>query len=97
MPHEVIGVAVKDDAATHSMLNDRNVQMVTQPTRDGAVQAMNMGFRAARGKYLLQINDDCVLLPHSIASAVRFLEAPAHARIGQAAFFHDSGWLASPT
>ena len=90
LPHEVICVAVKDDAPTHAALKDREVRIITQPTRGGAVQAMNLGFRAAGGQYLIQINDDCELLPHSIANAVRFLEAPAHAHIGQAAFFHNS-------
>ena len=91
LPHEVIGVAVKDDQATiDAIATHPAVKWVIQPTRGGAVQAMNLGFRAARGEYLIQINDDCELLPHSIANAVRFLEAPANSLIGQAAFFHDS-------
>lgn len=90
IPHEVIAVAVKDDAATMDVLNASGARVIVQPMRGGAVQAMNMGFRAARGTYLTQINDDCRLLPHSIANAVRFLQAPAHRDIGQAAFFHDS-------
>ena len=90
IPHEVICVAVKDDAPTNAVLNGQRVQVMTQPTRGGAVQAMNLGFRAAQGEFLIQVNDDCELLPHSIANAVRFLQAAAHAHIGQAAFFHDS-------
>lgn len=91
LPHEVICVAVKDDPPTIAALTTHSVvKTVIQPTRGGAVQAMNMGFRAARGEYLMQINDDCELLPHSVANAVRFLEAPTHAHIGQAVFFHDS-------
>jgi len=90
LPHEVIAVAVKDDAPTFDVLTSANAQVVVQPARGGAVQAMNMGLRAGRGTYLMQINDDCRLLPHSVANAVRFLEAPAHRDIGQAAFFHDT-------
>lgn len=90
LPHEVIGVAVKGDDATIDELKAAAVKVIVQSTRSGAVQAMNLGFRAARGTYLMQINDDCRLLPHSVANAVRFLEAPAHRDIGQAAFFHDS-------
>jgi len=90
LPHEVIAVVVAGDAPTQAVLKSANVRTITQPTRGGCVQAMNLGFRAATGDYLMQINDDCELLPHSVANAVRFLEAPAHANIGQAAFFHNS-------
>jgi GT2 family glycosyltransferase len=90
IPHEVIAVAVANDEETIDVLGARGVQTLIQPERTGAVAAMNMGLRAGRGEYLLQINDDCELLPHSIANAVRFLEAPANGDIGQAAFFHDS-------
>ena len=91
LPHEVICVAVADDRATIAALKRAlSVQTIIQPTRGGAVQAMNLGFRAAQGEYLMQINDDCRLLPHTVANAVRFLEAPANSHIGQAAFFHDS-------
>jgi len=94
MPHEVIVVAVAEDeptlAALAGLKTHPGVCIIEQPSRGGAVQAMNLGFRAARGEFLIQINDDCELLPHSIANAVRFLEAPAHRHIGQAAFFHDS-------
>jgi GT2 family glycosyltransferase len=88
--HEVIVVAVAEDEPTVAALRTLDARTIIQPTRGGAVQAMNLGFRAARGEYLIQINDDCELLPHSVANAVRFLEAPGHRDIGQAAFFHDS-------
>jgi N-acetylglucosaminyl-diphospho-decaprenol L-rhamnosyltransferase len=88
--HEVICVVVADDHETGEILTGRPVRIITQPTRGGAVQAMNLGFRAAGGEYLVQINDDCTLLPHAVANAVRFLETPAHQHLGQAAFFHDS-------
>lgn len=90
LPHEVICVRVKDDDVTEQALRCRTVRTVVQPTRGGAVQAMNLGFKAATGEFVTQVNDDCELLPHSIANAVRFLKVPAHAHIGQAAFFHDS-------
>ena len=92
LPHEVICVAVAGDEPTLKSLRalQGSVRVIEQPQRGGAVQAMNLGFRAARGEFLIQINDDCTLLPHSISNAVRFLRTPAHAHIGQAAFFHDS-------
>ena len=86
LPHEVIAVAVADDAPTQTFLKSANVKTIVQPTRGGCVQAMNLGLRSAVGDYLMQINDDCELLPHSVANAVRFLAVPAHVagRIGQA-------------
>jgi GT2 family glycosyltransferase len=88
--HEVICVAVEGDRPSLDAIGSRKIRTVVQPTRGGAVQAMNMGFGAAQGEFVIQINDDCELLPHSIANAVRFLQAPAQRHIGQAAFFHDS-------
>jgi len=90
LAHEVIVVAVAGDEPTIAALKSAEVKTIIQPTRGGCVQAMNLGFRAAVGEYLMQVNDDCELLPHSVANAVRFLEAPAHHHIGQAAFFHNS-------
>lgn len=88
--HEVICVSVAGDEETEAVLDGRDVRRVVQPDRGGAVQAMNLGFRAATGRYLMQINDDCELMPYSVANAIRFLEAPGNEQIGLAAFFHDS-------
>jgi GT2 family glycosyltransferase len=88
--HEVICVSVAGDEATQAVIAESEVRHVVQPTRGGAVQAMNLGFRAAAGRYMMQINDDCEMMPYSIANAIRFLQAPGHEHIGLAAFFHNS-------
>ncbi|MDZ4830089.1 MAG: glycosyltransferase [Phycisphaerae bacterium] len=88
--HETICVASDADETTRDTLRLHEVRTVVQPGRQGFVRAANAGFRAARGRWLLQLNDDCRLLPHSVANAIRFLEAPSHSGIGQAAFFHDT-------
>jgi len=91
LAHEVVAIMVAGDEPTDAVLSDHPVRVVSQPARGGFVQAVNMGLAAARGEYVLQVNDDCELLPHSVANAVRFLRAPAHrGRIGQAAFYHNS-------
>lgn len=90
LPHEVIAVAVAGDDPSAKVIEARGVRSIVQPQRAGAVQAINLGLRAARGDYLMPINDDCQLLPHSIANAIRFLEAPGHEHVGQVAFFHDT-------
>ncbi len=86
----MICVTVHGDTESEAVARANGVKILTQQTRAGCVNAINLGFKAARGTYLLQINDDCELLPHSAANAVRFLEAPANRSVGQAAFFHDS-------
>ncbi len=90
MPHEVICVTVAGDTSTDALLETRVARVVRQESRAGFVRAANAGFRVASGPWLLQLNDDCRLLPHTLGNAVRFLQAPAHASVGQAAFFHDS-------
>jgi GT2 family glycosyltransferase len=93
MPFEVVCVVVRGDEETAAVLDRRPVRVVEEPVRGGFVAAANAGFRASTGTWLLQLNDDCRLLPHSVANAIRFLEAPAHAGVGQAAFFHDTPTL----
>ena len=87
---EVICVMVAGDEATDDILQTRDVKVVIQPQRAGFVNAANLGLKTARGEYVMQVNDDCLLLPHSVANAIRFLEAPVHGNVGQAAFYHDS-------
>jgi GT2 family glycosyltransferase len=90
LPHEIVAVSVAGDGPTEELLRRRRVEHVTQAARRGYVHAANLGLRAARGAYVIVVNDDCTLLPHSIENAVRFLEAPPHARVGVAALFHDT-------
>lgn len=89
-PHEVVGVYVVGDDQSRQTLENYQCRLIEQSERSGYVQAVNLGLRAAGGEYVLAINDDCLLLPHSLANAVRFLLAPGHERVGQVAFFHDS-------
>ncbi len=90
MSHEVICVTVAGDKPTEAIVATSGVRHIRQAERLGFVRAANAGFRAATGRWLLQLNDDCRLLPHSVGNAIRFLSVPAHATVGQAAFFHDT-------
>ena len=76
--HEVICVTVDDDEATADALRGHPVRTLVQSGRQGFVRAANAGFREARGEWLFQLNDDCRLLPHSVANAIRFLEVGRH-------------------
>ncbi len=94
VPHEILCVTVEGDTETDELLRSApttpNLRVVRQAAREGFVRAANAGFRAATGRWLLQLNDDCRLLPHSVGNAIRFLSAPAHGTVGLAAFFHDT-------
>jgi len=93
LEHEVVCVVVQGDEATEAVVAERTgkVRCELQGERTGFVRAANLGFRAARGEYVVQLNDDCELLPWTISNAVRFMEAPAHRDVvGMAAFYHDT-------
>jgi GT2 family glycosyltransferase len=91
LPHEVICVTVGDDGPTQELLAGApGVVNLVEARRGGFVRAANAGFGAARGRWVCQLNDDCELMPYAVENAVRFMEAPAHRDVGQAAFFHDT-------
>lgn len=50
---------------------------------------MNLGFKAAQGKYILMISDDCILLPNAIDRGISVFEEQLAQRkkIGGAAFY----------
>jgi len=50
---------------------------------------MNLGFKAAQGKYILMISDDCVLLPNAVEQGINAFEKHLAQRqkIGGAAFY----------
>lgn len=49
---------------------------------------MNLGFKAAQGKYILMISDDCILLPGAIERGIsKFEERLKRRRVGGVAFY----------
>jgi GT2 family glycosyltransferase len=95
VPFEIICVTVHDDQSTQTMLAVRtgthdHIRNIVDDTRTGFVRAANRGMRAATGEYIVQLNDDCRLMPYAIENALHMLRAPAHRDVGQLAFFHDT-------
>jgi len=94
-PCEVVLSMVEDDRETIARVSERPrgafvLRTVVEPIRQGYVKAINAAFRAATGRYLLYLNDDCELQPHSVDNALHVMSTP-HARdIGLLAFFHDT-------
>ena len=91
--HEVIvvdgasldGTAAVLESATVAM-GDR-LQVIREPNREGFVRAANKGFRAARGQFLMWLNDDARPLPGSIDRAVAQLQT-SPSNVGMVALFH---------
>ena len=73
-------------ATAKSAMGDR-LQIIREPRREGFVRAANKGFRAARGRYLMWLNDDARPLPGSLDRAIEQL-AFSPRTVGMVALFH---------
>ena len=91
--HEVIVVDGASTDHTPALLQQElqtpgsSLRIIREPHREGFVRAANKGFRAARGQYLIWLNDDARLLPSSLDQAVQQLET-SPPDVGLLALFH---------
>jgi GT2 family glycosyltransferase len=93
--HEIIVVDGASNDGTRAVLEvareamgDR-LQVIQERQREGFVRAANKGFRAARGRYLMWLNDDARPLPGSLDRAIEQLEM-SPPTVGLAALFHPA-------
>lgn len=63
--------------------------VILEPRREGATRAYNKAFRAARGHYVMWLNDDSYPLPGSVEAAVETIERPDLSDVGMVAFYHN--------
>jgi GT2 family glycosyltransferase len=63
--------------------------VILEERREGATRAYNKGFRAARGRYVLWLNDDSYPQPGAVEAAVAMIERPDLADVGMVAFYHN--------
>jgi len=63
--------------------------IIHETQREGFVRAVNKGFRAARGRNLMWLNDDARPLPHALDLAVSQMDAAPPA-VGLLALFHHN-------
>jgi len=66
-----------------------DVRFIRETRREGATRAYNKGFRAARGRYVMWLNDDSYPLTDAVEAALWTLERPDLADVGMIAFYHN--------
>ncbi len=66
-----------------------DLRFIRETRREGACKAYNKGFRAARGRYVMWLNDDSYPLASAIEAAVEMIEDPANSDVGMVAFYHN--------
>jgi glycosyltransferase involved in cell wall biosynthesis len=76
IPHEFI---IVDGGSTDGTIEWVRSQpcavLIAQGQRVGAVRAFNEGFRAARGKYVVNLNDDVVFYGNPLTRAIKQLDS----------------------
>ncbi len=90
VPHEVVVVDGQSTDGTREWLaGQTDLVVILEEQREGAVRAFNKGFRAARGEYVMWLNDDSYPLGGSVEAAIACLERPNLADVGMLAFYHN--------
>src|SRR5688500_11884676 len=91
--YEIIVVNGASDDETPGLLKQavmafgERLKVVREPVREGFVRATNKGFRAARGRNLMWLNDDARPLGGALDAAVAQIDA-ADPSIGFLAMYH---------
>lgn len=87
--HEIVVVdGGSDDGTIEWLERQRDVRLHVETQRGGCCRAYNLGFRLARGEYVMWLNDDAYPLPGAVENAVALLERNDMADVGMAAFYH---------
>lgn len=84
-------------------IKGENIKVIREPKKLGYAKGYNIGFRAAQGKYVTFLNDDCEVQPHWAVEAVRFMDKTPWCGLGAIYYsnygnddFHISEWLELP-
>lgn len=86
--HELIIVdGGSSDGSREFLATQNRVRPILEDRREGAVRGFNKGFKAARGRYVMWLNDDAYPIPGSVESAIAMIER--HDDIGMVAFYHE--------
>lgn len=89
-PHETIIVdGGSTDGSRDWLARQADLRVILEEQRQGAVKAFNKGFRAAKGFYVMWLNDDAFPLPGAVERAIAMLERPDLPDLGMVAFYHN--------
>lgn len=93
IPHEAVVVAADGGDGTLEWLatqrdTAQNLRVIPEEHREGATRAYNKGFRAARGEFVMWLNDDARVLPGAVEAALNFLQRRDCDDVGMVAFYH---------
>ncbi|GMU21812.1 MAG: hypothetical protein AMXMBFR13_19010 [Phycisphaerae bacterium] len=88
--HETIVVGGGCTDGTEDWLEAQgDIRFVRETRREGCTRAYNKGLRAARGEYVMWLNDDSWPLPGAVEAAVCMIERPDLVDVGMIAFYHN--------
>jgi GT2 family glycosyltransferase len=92
----VVDNASRDASAAMVRKDFPDVQLIESGENLGFGAANNVGFRAARGRYIVLLNSDAFLRSRSLLRAVRFMDAtPAAGLAGARLVGQDGAWQPS--
>ena len=77
------------DGASDWLLQQKDLHVILEPEREGAVKAFNKGFRAATAEYVMWLNDDAYPMAGAVEAAVDMIERPELSDVGIVAFYHN--------
>ena len=77
------------DGSREWLARQADLRFIAEERREGAVKAFNKGFRAARGTYVMWLNDDAYPLPGSVEAAMELLTRSDLPNLGMVAFYHN--------
>lgn len=89
-PHETIIVGGGTGDGTEAWVDKQgDLQLIAETRREGATRAYNKGFQAARGRFVLWLNDDSWPLPGAVEAAVKMMKQPGMTDVGMVALYHN--------
>ncbi len=90
LSHEMVVVGGGAGDGTEEWLaTQTDVRFILETRREGATKAYNKGFRAARGRYVMWLNDDSYPLAGAVEAAVEMFQRPDLPDLGMVAFYHN--------
>lgn len=72
------------DGSREWLAAQRDVIFIGERHLEGAVKAFNQAFRASRGQFVANLNDDCTVVGNALPEGVKYLQD--HPDVGQVAF-----------